>query len=64
MTTAFRRRRGPSLWVTRAGAVLARAEPDAEHERRISLSFIGWNPQNPFEYLAKHDMQLERWYKR
>ena len=31
---------------------------------RVSLSFIGWNPQNPFEYLAKPDMQLERWYKR
>ena len=29
----------------------------------VSLSFIGWNPGNPFEYLAKPDMQLERWYK-
>jgi len=30
----------------------------------VSLNFIGWNPGNPFEYLAKPDMQLERWYKK
>ena len=29
----------------------------------LSLSFIGWDPGNPFEYLARPDMQVERWYK-
>jgi len=33
-------------------------------EDKVTLNFITWDPSNPFEYLAKSDMQLERWYKR
>lgn len=31
---------------------------------KLTLNHIGWNSDNPFEYLATPDMQLERWYKR
>ena len=27
-----------------------------------SLNAIGWDPKNPFEYLASPDMLLNRWY--
>ena len=33
-------------------------------EDKLTLNYIKWDPGNPFEYLAKSDMQLERWYKR
>jgi hypothetical protein len=31
---------------------------------KVTLNYITWNTDNPFEYLATPDMQLERWYKR
>lgn len=29
---------------------------------KVQLTYCGWDPKNPFEYLSASDMQIQRWY--